>query len=502
MSALDGSIPSEPAAWDASADAAPADTAAPEPMSAYPPLDGGNSRLFREVENNDDLVVANELGYGSATVIGSSFPSNDIDLFRIQLTQVTDLELELIDTSDDPNVLGCLDQAMSLRLLNAAGTVLDSDAPADACPKLDWQIDTPMRQLSPGIYYVQVQRNGIQSRLVDDYRLRINFASECGDGVVGGTEQCDEDSAYCIACDRIERCGDGFVDPPTEACELGEDGCDSSCLWVYTAEIEGNDTIEDARARALEGLTISGDQMLGGTLVASDQIDLFQLDVAEDSVVMLTTFSNEAGSSCSSSGAFIGVSLFDSEGVEQRSYDFASSPCGSIGVNVAAGTHFVAVDQWTSNSIPLYRLHVDFAQPGVLGSEPNGSLETALEVPLTGPMRSIRYTDTTGPSQRAWYSVVVPAGQTLDVETLPGDATQTLCDGVDYNTSVWVYSEQGDLLTSTGSAQYDPSFCANIGSPNPSGLPQRLYIEVGASSSYEGADFDYNVAFRTQYTLP
>ncbi len=65
----------------------------------------------------------------------------------------------------------------------------------------------------------------------------VEPAPACGDGIVGGQEQCDDGNALsgdgCSDECRLESCGDGFVDP-NEACDDGanedpDDGCTSAC---------------------------------------------------------------------------------------------------------------------------------------------------------------------------------------------------------------------------------------------------------------------------------
>ncbi len=82
--------------------------------------------------------------------------------------------------------------------------------------------------------------------LVCEDGLCGGVAAECGDGVLGGTEACDDgndddEDACTTACERA-RCGDGFVEAGVETCDdgntVGGDDCGPSCgrgvqvLWT------------------------------------------------------------------------------------------------------------------------------------------------------------------------------------------------------------------------------------------------------------------------------
>src|SRR5690606_10354688 len=92
------------------------------PGSAFPEFDGGTARQFTEVENNNALSVANDLGHGSASVRGTLYPTTEVDIFQLELLYPTHLTVRVHDTSDDPDVIGCNEFAMDVDLLNAAGS--------------------------------------------------------------------------------------------------------------------------------------------------------------------------------------------------------------------------------------------------------------------------------------------------------------------------------------------------------------------------------------------
>src|SRR5690606_34867434 len=140
------------------------------PGNGFGNLDGGSNRQFTEVENNDDVQVANDLGYGSALVVGELYPANDWDYFRLELYHPTSSALRLHDTSDDPDLRGCEESPMGIELLRANDTVVAYGSSLDNCPAIDWRLDEAARDVPAGIYYVRVRANGTQPR-VEEYRL-------------------------------------------------------------------------------------------------------------------------------------------------------------------------------------------------------------------------------------------------------------------------------------------------------------------------------------------
>src|SRR5450432_3201880 len=77
---------------------------------------------------------------------------------------------------------------------------------------------------------------------------------ECGDGIVNGSEQCDDGNTIsgdgCSSACQLETantCGDGIVQVATETCDDGNtvdgDGCDSHC-HIETSAKCGNGTLD------------------------------------------------------------------------------------------------------------------------------------------------------------------------------------------------------------------------------------------------------------------
>jgi cysteine-rich repeat protein len=88
----------------------------------------------------------------------------------------------------------------------------------------------------------------------------------CGDGTVQPPEECDDDNIIngdgCSAQCKIERCGDGFIQPGLgETCDDGNtengDGCSATCQ-IESDQICGNEVVEGTE-ECDDGNTESGD---------------------------------------------------------------------------------------------------------------------------------------------------------------------------------------------------------------------------------------------------
>jgi hypothetical protein len=500
MGVLDASV-------DAGLEAAASVDAGPAPGSAFPEFDGGTTRQFIEVENNDALAVANGIGYGSATIIGEMYPNSDYDFFRLELRHPTNLKISVEDTSEDPEISGCNERQILMELLDGGGTEVERASSAENCPKIDWQVDDGARAVPPGIYYVRLRMFFSSPPAVDEYRLTITYDSQCGDGVVEGEESCEGEDG-CAECQRTASCGDGFVDVPDEGCEdTGpDDGCTEQCLREFSPELEPNDVIDDAIERAAQdGLVITDDVLLGGSLVGSDRFDVFQLDAAEDSLVYVTAYNTEAGSDCVDMDAYAGVEIYHPDGEFIRGSYRALEHCGAFAANLAAGqSYFLQTLDWFGDgTIDLYRVEVDFVD--LVGSEQEGTNDTpagAMLLEPTAPMGGVAVTGFVSETDKDWYSVIVPPRHALRADALPSDAELgSWCSSYDYDLRVQIYNEDGISLGGNLIAD-DDSYCGKVEVNNALATPQRLDVLVETSNAWVGGEFGYNLVLKTRSVAP
>ena len=498
---------------DAASDAGPLDVeAGPPPGSAFPDFDGGISRQFVEVENNDSLVVANDMGYGSGTVMGELYPNGDYDLFQFEVRHPTNLSVTVEDTSSDPDVIGCNEQQIIMDVINASGTTVVSASQINDCPWFDWQLNENARGVPPGIYYIRISMYSSQPPTIDEYRVTLELESECGNGVVEGEETCEGDDA-CIECQRVPTCGDGYVDLPAEGCEdTGpDDGCTEQCLREFATELEPNDVIAEASERAeQDARIISADTLLGGTLIPPDNTDVFQIDASADSIVYVSIYNTETGAECARTlddgevSPTIAADVFDATGGLIRGASRTLGSCAAFAVNLTGGqSHFLEVSGFAGNRVDLYRTEVDFV--ALLGEENEGQNDTpagALVVAPVAPMDSVAVHGEISETDQDWYSVELPGRQALRVETLPRDpALGSWCPRYDAELRVEVYDADGVNVESAYITD-DNSHCGKLEFDNPLTTPQRYDIAVTPGDSWSGTSLDYNVVFKTRNVAP
>src|SRR5206468_11728980 len=129
-------------------------------------------------------------------------------------------------------------------------------------------------------------------------------------GKVSGAEACDGGTGCTPTCDRAPVCGDGVVDG-SEGCDDGGvkdgDGCSAVCVVETTAETEPNDTFGAADATVLGAIA---HQTVTGAIGAVGDKDVLELVTTADGVYRLET--SKDGVTCDFATT---VTLLDSTGV-------------------------------------------------------------------------------------------------------------------------------------------------------------------------------------------
>lgn len=166
-----------------------------------------------EVEPNDTAQFATRAN-GATVLTGNLSPhdgADDVDLFILFADRPMDLAIS--------SGLGCqAPPGLEVSLIYD-----DASAVADegGCLRL-------ARTLAEGPHVLAVM-NGRQPAA---YSLSVTPLSVCGDGMITGTETCDDQTRACVDCAHQAECGDAIVTPP-EACDdgnlAGGDGCDATC---------------------------------------------------------------------------------------------------------------------------------------------------------------------------------------------------------------------------------------------------------------------------------
>ena len=186
------------------------------------------------------------------TITGKISPVGDQDHYSFIVPAVADVRIETFSPS--LGICTGVDNVIELYTLNsscATTIVTDDQDGIDSCAKIDAAIDTGVRKLAPGTYVVRVE-DWLNNAIISAYQLQVSFIALCGDGVVSGTETCDDgntaSSDGCSSSCLIETgygcggtpslcatvaCGNGVVDG-TDSCDDGNtvsgDGCSSTCV--------------------------------------------------------------------------------------------------------------------------------------------------------------------------------------------------------------------------------------------------------------------------------
>ncbi|WP_437998556.1 DVUA0089 family protein [Sorangium sp. So ce185] len=459
-----------------------------------------------EIEPNATPAEADANGAVApgALVSGAIEPEGDVDLFALQLTTISDLRLETFDSSGPDRCAGGVDTALALLAADGA-TVLasDDDGGVGACSLIDSTSPggAAARRLSPGTYYVSVR--GFPELPGARYTLRVSLDASCGNGVTEGTEECDGGALCDPRCERVAICGDGLRDAP-EGCDdgnaAGGDGCSAACqLEAVTAEIEPNDTPEEARA---SDLVIAGDALVAASLAAGDR-DVFPMRLPVASVVRLEVFDGTAAGCAGDIATTLrvrdaeGAPVATDEGLSDAEVAGGIGGCSALVLALPAGDYDIeAASRDGGAAIPLYLLQAKILESAGAEAEPNGTIAEA-----NGPIGSDVFI--AGARTRDdfdFYAVDLPEGRSIRAEIVEGGAET--CESLEIDSRLSLLDAEGaliaddddggrgrcSLLDGTGDAPRHPGAHA---------LPAGTYfLRVRAASGAPGsaALFEYRLA--------
>ncbi|MDI3290033.1 DVUA0089 family protein [Polyangium sp. 15x6] len=223
-------------------------------------------------------------------VTGKITPIGDHDYYAFTVPAVADVKIETFVPSVGTCPTG--NDTKIYLLASNCTTVLveDDDDGLNSCSVIDptTSADAAARKLAPGTYYVHVEEYA-SNATIGAYQLQVTFTALCGDGILAGSEVCDDGNLTsgdgCSASCVIEQgyqcagspsvcalsCGDGTING-TDVCDDGNknsgDGCSATCAIeqgytctgtpsVCTTSC-GNGTINGTDA-CDDGNTVSGD---------------------------------------------------------------------------------------------------------------------------------------------------------------------------------------------------------------------------------------------------
>jgi cysteine-rich repeat protein len=310
-----------------------------------------------EAEPNDTTATASGPFVPNVLIGGAIASTTDVDVFAITLPATADLRIETLGAdgaqpcaADTEITLWAPDGTTELARRRNTGVglcdVIDSTRNSDAAA----------RHLAAGTYYLEV---AAFAPTTPGYTLLVTFNARCGDGAIGGGEECDGGTGCTDTCDRIPVCGDRNVDAP-ETCDDGNttagDGCDASCGLEATDESEPNNVFGEADVFPAADPTAVVTGSITPTVMGVFDVDFYTFTLAATADITLATSSATLGS-C---GINSRLRLFGSDGVTliTENDDASGSTCAAITARgLAAGTYFVALDDSGNNDpIAVYRL--------------------------------------------------------------------------------------------------------------------------------------------------
>jgi len=242
-----------------------------------------------EVEPND--VCGQATGpFAPPVVLGGAItPASDKDLFSFTLPAYADIKVQTFAPGYDV-CTGGVDTILQLRAPDCTTVLTTNDnGGVGTCSLINSTTNPAAANLAPGTYYVQVEENG-NNATIANYQVLITINALCGDGVIQGTETCDDGNSNssdggaancrlgkgwtCTGAPGVCTfdCGNG-VKAGTEQCDDGNmnsgDGCSSLCLvepgYVCTGTpsmcmltcgngaIDGNDICDDGNTTDGDG---------------------------------------------------------------------------------------------------------------------------------------------------------------------------------------------------------------------------------------------------------
>lgn len=381
---------------------------------------------------------------GTASGSGASFtesidPAANRDYYEVVVQEGASIEIETFSPSSGVCSSG-VDTV--IRVFGSDRTTqlaTDDESGIGSCSHLDPAVDPEVRNLAAGTYYVTVE-DWLRDDVIGTYVLDIQITLPvCGDGLVAGTEQCDDGNT------------------------TANDGCSATCTLEGNSEVEPNDSRAEATLLADSGVA---EATINGAIQSPDDVDTYRIVLAATAQVFAEVTNGQEGCPATTPDPLV-VRLLSSTGT-QLATDSGDGPgaCGRISPggdsgarSLAAGTYYLEVSGPANVS---YRLHTRVLTPGcgdtyllageqcddgntnagdgcsatcqfeTVEVEPNDTFAMAME--LVGPLRVVSGRINVG-GEQDWYRVTVAAGGSLHVGVNNGGVDQ--CGSIDPDVEVF-----------------------------------------------------------------
>ncbi len=448
-----------------------------EPNEDGTPSTGGSG-----IVGNDFGVTApdaNGAYTAPVTILAALSPAGDEDVFKFTNSSATEV-IARFDTWNlapgfGPGVPCGSSIDIGVTLRDAAGVSLasndDRNGSTDRCAGLSYVIP------AGGTVYAHIVESG-DNAVVANYALVVRSTPVvCGDGVVGGSEQCDDGNT------------------------TGGDGCSATCQGIV--EIEPNDTTAQAMTSTLQ---VTGDVTIAGAIGAVADKDVFQVTVASQTVVRFETFTSARD--CAS-GTTIDMRLFNSASalIIADTSGMGIASCAAITIPLAPGTYFVQVEERGNNAtVPAYLLEVAYQDSRGTEIEPNETVMTS-NANLLGENESFVFGDHMVGADVDVYAITVDPGQRIRAEIVEGDRAVETCESNSIDSRLTLFDQNGvqlvdddddgrgfcSLIDGSGASPLDAS------ARNASATPQTYYLMVRQSSLVTAPNGEF--VYRLQVTL-
>jgi cysteine-rich repeat protein len=227
-----------------------------------------------EIEPNNTVAQAmlNPLYSLSDILKGFVTPIGDIDHFTIDVTATIDLKIETFQ-GFTPGACVSTDTEITLYAQNGT-TVLatDDDDGLGTCSLLNPTVDSGVRSLVPGKYYLKVNEFGNNALLSGGYNVQFTVVATCGNGLIESSETCDDGNT------------------------MTGDGCSNICRLEKTLESEPNGSCLQANGPLT--LKPSPGTLNGGAITPIGDADWYAFTLTSTSDVVFETFDANGPGTC------------------------------------------------------------------------------------------------------------------------------------------------------------------------------------------------------------
>ena len=259
---------------------------------------------------------------------GRITPAGDEDFIELAIPAHADLKIQ----TWAPNVGQCTsgnDTVIELRANNCTTVlVTDDDGGLSPCSLIDSAIaaDTGAKNVAPGTYYVRV-RHFSSGSTIPSYKLQVTYNALCGDGVMQGSETCD----------------DGNL--------IAGDGCSVNCRAEGTPEVEPNDDC------ALPGGPYTLPILLDGAITPIADKDMFAFTIPAHADVKIQTFAPSYDTCATGNDTVVQLRGTDCSTILTTNDNGGVGTCSLIdsatnnsAANLAPGTYYVQVEENGNNA--------------------------------------------------------------------------------------------------------------------------------------------------------